>query len=143
MRVVAMRVRRPVVATVAVLLALPVAVATSGGTGAAAASCHPFTTKATYDPSVPTAKSVLGFDLGQREVTTAESDRYLRAIDAASPLVAGSVLGTSHQGRPLSYAVVGTPDRVTAAKAAAATLRDPFTSAAQAWAIAASAPAIL
>src|SRR5688572_11831702 len=143
MRVVAMRVRRPVVATVAVVLALPIAVATGAATGAAAADCHPFTTKATYDPSVPTAKSVLGFDLGQREVTTAESDRYLRAIDAASPLVAGSVLGTSHQGRALSYAVVGTAARVDAAKAAAATLRDPATSAAQAAAIAASAPAIL
>jgi hypothetical protein len=138
-----MRVRRPVVATVALLLALPVAVATGGGTGAAAADCHPFTTTATYDPSVPTAKSVLGFDLGQREVTTAESDRYLRAIDAASPLVAGSVLGTSHQGRPLSYAVVGTPARVADAKAAAALLRDPATSPAQARATAASAPAIL
>ncbi len=92
---------------------------------------------------MPTAKSVLGFDLGQREVTTAESDRYLRAIDAASPLVAGSVLGTSHQGRPLSYAVVGTPARVAAAKAAATTLRDPATSPAQARATAASAPAIL
>ena len=85
MRVVAMRVRRPVVAAVALLLALPVAVATGGGTGAAAAACDPFTTTPTYDPAVPTAKSVLGFDLGQREVTTAESDRYLRAIDAASP----------------------------------------------------------
>ena len=92
---------------------------------------------------MPTAKSVLGFDLGQREVTTAESDRYLRAVDAASPLVAGSVLGTSQQGRPLSYAVVGTPARVAAAKAAATTLRDPATSPAQARATAASAPAIL
>jgi hypothetical protein len=143
MRVVAMRVRRPVVASVAVLLALPVAVATGGGTGAAAADCHPFTTTATYDPSVPTAKSVLGFDLGQREVTTAESDRYLRAIDAASPLVAGSVLGTSHQGRSLTYAVVGTAARVAAAKAAATTLRNPATTPAQARATAASAPAIL
>ena len=144
-RVVAMRVRRPVVATVAVVLALPLAAATGGATGAAAADCHPFTTTADVRPSVPTAKSVLGFDLGQREVTAAESDRYLRAIDAASNrLVAAPVLGTSHQGRALSL-------RRSSArrpgwprlKAAAATLRDPATSPAQARATAASAPAIL
>jgi hypothetical protein len=29
-----------------------------------------------YDPAVPTAKSVLGFDLGQHEVTSTESDRF-------------------------------------------------------------------
>ncbi len=53
------------------------------------------------------------------------------------------MLGTSHQGRALSYAVVGTPARVAEAKAAATTLRDPATSPAQAQATAASAPAIL
>ena len=119
---------RPALAAGAVVaLALPL-LTTVGGGGAAAATCDPFTTPAVYDPAVPTARSVLGFDLGQREVTTAESDRYLRAVDAASPLVAGSVLGTSHQGRSLSYAVVGTPARVADAKAAATTLRDPATS---------------
>ncbi len=138
-----MRVRRPVVATVAVLLTLPLAVASGGATGAAAAGCHPFTTSPTYAGSVPTARSVLGFDLGNRDVTVAESDRYLRAVDDASARVATATLGTSNQGRALRYALVGTPAQVSAARAAATALRDPATSAAQAAQVAASAPAIL
>ena len=123
-------------------LVLPL-LTTVGGDGAAAATCDPFTTPATYDRSVPTAKSVLGFDLGQREVTTAESDRYLTAIDQASGVVRGDVLATSNQGRPLRYAVVGAPARVAAAQSAARQLRDPATTPSQAAALAASAPAIL
>ena len=34
---------------------------------------------------VPTAQQVLGIDLGDRDVTTAESDRYLLAVDARQP----------------------------------------------------------
>jgi hypothetical protein len=137
-----MRVRPLTAALCALSVAVPVSLAT-GGTGAVAAGCDPFTTTPVYDPAVPTAKSVLGFDLGQREVTAAESDRYLQAVDGASPVVAGSVLATSQQGRPLRYALVGTPARVADAQAAATTLRDPATTPAQAAATAASAPEIL
>jgi hypothetical protein len=41
---------------------------------------------------------VLGFDLGSREVTVSESDRYLRAVDEASTRVDGGTLAISHQG---------------------------------------------
>ncbi len=143
MRARAVRPVRPALAAAAVAaLVLPL-LTTVGGDGAAAATCDPFTTPATYDRSVPTAKSVLGFDLGQREVTTAESDRYLTAIDQASGVVRGDVLATSNQARPLRYAVVGAPDRVIAAQSAARQLRDPATTPSQAAALAASAPAIL
>jgi hypothetical protein len=135
-------VRSLLVAGATAALVLPM-VATVGGTGAIAADCDPFTTTPVYDPSVPTAASVLGFDLGKREVTTAESDRYLQAVDSASAIVTGSVLATSQQDRALRYAVVGTPAQVASAKAAAATLRDPATTPAQAAATAASAPEIL
>ena len=65
-------------------------------------------------------------------MTTAESDTYLRAVDAASPRVASGTLATSVQGRPLRYAVVGRPANVSPAglarvSAAAAALRDPRT----------------
>jgi Zinc carboxypeptidase len=81
-------------------------------------------------------------------VTTAQSDAYVAAVDAASDRVVAGELGRSVQGRPLRYAIVGRPARVTAAglagvRAAAATLMDPDTSAAQAAAIAAANPAIL
>jgi hypothetical protein len=114
---------------------------------AAQAPCDPFG-PAAFRGAVPTPKQVIGFDLGKRDVTTAQSDAYVAAVDAASNRVVAGELGRSVQGRPLRYAIVGRPERVTAAgltgvRAAAATLMDPDTSAAQAAAIAAANPAIL
>jgi hypothetical protein len=74
----------------------------------AAAECDPFTAPE-LQPSVPTSEEVIGIELGERDVTTAESDRYLRAVSAASPKVVDGVLARSWQGRPLRYAVVGQP----------------------------------
>lgn len=81
------------------LLAVPTVHAAEG-------SCDPFTAPV-VDESVPTARDVLGIDLGERDVTTAESDSYLQALSEASPKVVDGVLATSVQGRPLRYAVVG------------------------------------
>jgi len=115
----------------------------AGSGGALAADCHPFTTQPTYAGEVPTARDVLGFELGNRDVTVAESDRYLAAVDQASDRVQAHTLATSHQGRALRYALVGDPADVAAAVAAADLLRDPGTTPAEADALAASAPAIL
>ena len=71
----------------------------------------------TYDASVPTPQSVLGFPLGMgqaRVVTSEESDRYLLAVDAASDRVESDVLATSWGGKPLRYAVVTRSDRFDA-----------------------------
>ena len=97
---------------------------------------------------MPTAQQVLGINLGDRDVTTAESDRYLLAVDAASSRVTSGVAATSVQGRPLRYAIVGRPERVTssgldAVRASAAKLMDPRTSDREADRIAASDPAVL
>ncbi|MER5387575.1 M14 family zinc carboxypeptidase [Saccharopolyspora sp. NPDC002686] len=73
---------------------------------AAAPSCDPFTPPA-VDDSVPTARDVLGIDLGEREVTSEESDTYLQALADKSPKVVDGTLATSVEGRPLHYAVVG------------------------------------
>ncbi len=56
---------------------------------------------------MPTPKQVLGIDLGERDVTTAESDTYLQAVDAASDRVISGTLAKSVQGRDLRYAIVG------------------------------------
>ncbi|MGH8870112.1 MAG: M14 family zinc carboxypeptidase [Actinomycetes bacterium] len=97
---------------------------------------------------VPTASEVIGFDLGDRDVTVAESDAYLQAVADASPRVADGVLATSHQGRDLRYAVVGKAGNVTGAglarvRAAAEALRDPATPPSEAAKLADKAPAIL
>src|SRR5215216_3310305 len=110
-------------------------------------ACDPFT-EPTFAGQVPTAQQAIGINLGDRDVTSAESDRYLLAIDGASSRVTSGVAATSVQGRPLRYAVVGRPERVTSAgldavRASAAKLMDPRTTATQAAQIAAADPAIL
>lgn len=97
---------------------------------------------------VPSPGSVLGFPLGQRPVTAAESDRYLLAVAAASPRVSAGVYGTSWEGRQLRYAVVGRPDRLgpdtlERIAAHATQLRDPLLPAARERMIVADTPAIV
>ena len=136
-----MRVSRVLVLGVAILLWA------ASPASAQAPACDPFTAPA-FRGEVPTAQQVIGIGLGDRDVTAEESDRYLLAVDAASPRVASGVAATSVQGRPLRYAIVGRPERVTSAglaavRASAAKLMDPRTSARDAAQIAASDPAVL
>jgi hypothetical protein len=105
-------------------------------------------TPPTFRGEVPTAEDVLGFALGSQEVTAAQSDAYVDAVDAASARVVGGTLGTTWQGRPIRYALVGRPENVTpeglaGIQQAARTLRDPATSDQQAADIARRSPAIL
>jgi len=114
---------------------------------AAQAACDPFG-PAQLAGAVSTPREALGFDLGTKDVTTAESDRYLDVVDRESDRVTGGTLGHSVQGRPLRYAIVGEPERVTAAglagvRAAAAELMGPDTTPQRAAQIAAADPAIL
>ena len=92
-------------------LALPVAAFPGGPTAAGAAGCGPLAAPR-LQGVVPTPREVIGIDLGARDVTLGESDRYLAAVDAASDRVVTGTAGTSVLGRPLRYAVVGTPDRL-------------------------------
>ncbi len=74
--------------------ALVLAVAALAGAAApaqAAPRCAPFAPPR-FAGNVPTPRSVLGIDLGKRDVTVAESDRYLLAVDAASERVTSGVL---------------------------------------------------
>jgi hypothetical protein len=132
------------VATVAALLPALV----GGAAEAAALSCGPFEAVPSFRGEVPTAEDVIGFALGERDVTTAESDAYLRAVSDASPRVVDGVLATSVQGRELRYAIVGSPasvapQRLAGIRLAAARLRDPSTPPAEAARLARETPAIL
>jgi len=109
---------------------------------AVAAGCDPLT-----DPSfagnVPSPRDVIGDDFARRQVSVAESDRYLHEVADASPRVSEGVLATSQRGRDLWYAIVGRPAKVRTAQRAAEQLRDPATSADEAADIAATSPTIL
>jgi hypothetical protein len=135
------------------LLLLPLtalALALPAGPAAAppAASCDPMQTPPVFLGQAPTADAVLGFALGSREVTAAETDAYVQAVDVASPRVTSGLLGTSWEGRPLRYALVGKPEHVTpgglaAIREATARLRDPETPPREAARLAAETPAIV
>jgi len=97
---------------------------------------------------VPTSEQVLGFPLGSEEVTTADSDTFLDAVDAASDRVTSGIAATSVEGRPLRYAIVGdpanaTPEGLAAVQAKTAELRDPDTTRTRAAELAAQTPVIL
>src|SRR5687768_7694106 len=49
----------------------------------AAPACDPIQTPPSFRGEVPTAEQVLGFPLGSQEVTSAESNTYVDAVDAA------------------------------------------------------------
>lgn len=139
---------RPLVASVAASLTLPLLVAATSSqavppqsTATAPRGCDPFADR-TYAGEVPSPKDVIGFPLGKREVTVKQSDRYLLAVDDASDRVSSGVMAKSQQGRPLRYAIVGDPQDVRRAKRAAERLRAPSTSAQRAERIAKNAPAI-
>jgi hypothetical protein len=109
-------------------------------------TCDPWS--ASFRGDVPTAREVIGIDLGARDVTTAESDAYLLAVDRASTRVTSGVLATSVQGRPLRYAIVGSPANVSAkgldrVSRSATALMDPRTSSTEVARIAGQDPAIL
>ena len=137
--------RRFLVPALSVVLALAIGPAAPV---AAAPGCDPFQTPPEIDPSVPTAQSVLGFALGSHEVSTAQANQYMAAVDAASDRVITGNAATSVGGRLINYAVVGDPSHVTpsglaAVQAAVATLRNPLASQADVDAALASAPVIL
>src|SRR5690349_131318 len=125
------------------------ALATLITSGAAAADpdCSPFLTPPNFTGTVPSPKQVLGFSIGEREVTTDESNRYLDAVDASSARVVTGTAAISVQGRALRYAIIGREAHVTEQgladiRKAAQQLTDPDTKASQAAQLAASMPAI-
>ncbi|GAA3035757.1 hypothetical protein GCM10017559_74230 [Streptosporangium longisporum] len=135
-------------AVLAVATTLPSGAAHADPTPAAppAPACDATGTPPAYHGRVPTPRSVLGFDLGEREVTSAESDTLLGAIDRASDRVVSGTLATSSEGRPLKYAVVGTPHNIRNLRAIETSiklLRNPLTPAGAARVLARNTPAIL
>jgi hypothetical protein len=61
-----------------------------------------------YDPAIPTAKQVLGFDVGERIVWANQAVQYLEALAKAAPSrIKVTDYAKSWEGRRLVYAVIG------------------------------------
>ena len=134
---------RPFVVAVAAVAAVAAAPA-----AAASAACDPIQTPPVFSGDAPTSQQVLGFQLGSREVTPAEINQYVDAVDAASDRVVSGTFGTTPLGKQMRYALVGDPANVTPAGLAAVQeavgkLRDPETSAREAERLARTTPVVL
>jgi hypothetical protein len=144
-----LRARRPG-PVLAAIVALVAAASTAVTAASAQASCDPIQTTPEYLDTVPTGEDVasIGFEIGSQEVTSAQSNDYIAAVDGASDRVVSGTAATSVEGRDLDYAIVGDPANVTPSGLAAiqdaiGQLRDPLTLAAAAEQLADDTPAIL
>jgi len=108
----------------------------------------PLIAGSSFDPAVPTVRTVLGYDSGDWITRSADVRRYFEALATAAPdrVVIGEY-GRTHEGRPLWWAAVGSPAniaRLDQIKAKARALSDPRnTTPAQAQAIIADQPAVV
>ena len=83
----------------------------------------------TYDSSVPTLRSVVGHDWGEKITTHQEAERYLQALQQALPARTRLIrYGETWQGRSLYILAVGSPEtiaRLDRIQAGMAKLADP------------------
>jgi hypothetical protein len=95
------------------------------------AAAQDFWPGATYDPAIPTIKSVLGHEVGEAISTPEELTMYLRALAAAAPdRTYLFEYARTWERRPLHILVIGSPARIaglTALKTNLQHLADPRT----------------
>ncbi|MFM8742450.1 MAG: M14 metallopeptidase family protein [Cytophagales bacterium] len=65
--------------------------------------------KITYNPSIPTPKSVIGHEVGEWHVTHDRLVNYMMALDKASDRISLEVIGQTHESRPVIVMVITSP----------------------------------
>ncbi|MDP3666107.1 MAG: M14 family metallopeptidase, partial [Sediminibacterium sp.] len=63
----------------------------------------------TYDPAIPTPKSVIGHEVGEWHVTHDRLVNYMKAIDVASDRVMLQPMGTTYEGRQQLLLIISSP----------------------------------
>ncbi|MBL0743393.1 M14 family metallopeptidase [Chryseolinea lacunae] len=63
----------------------------------------------TYDPAIPTPKSIIGHEVGEWHVTHDRLVNYMYALDKASDRVTLEVTGHTYEGRPLLLLTITSP----------------------------------
>jgi hypothetical protein len=111
------------------------------------AAQHPLRTGGQYDPSVPTPRSVLGYEIGEQFTPHHLVVRYVERLAAASRRVHVDTVARSFEGREMLNVVItseANQQRREQLRADAVTLSDPVgTAAAQSTGIAARLPVIV
>jgi len=100
----------------------------------------------TYDPSVPTPKSAIGYDMGEYLTEHGEMTAYMRQLEAASNRLKVFSVGRTNERRELLLVAVSAPENIERLEEIRATierLRDPrMLPEADARAVAKTTPAI-
>jgi Zinc carboxypeptidase len=63
----------------------------------------------TYNPAIPTPKSIIGHEVGEWHVSHDKLVQYMRTLDQASDRITLEVIGQSHEGRPLMLLTITSP----------------------------------
>ena len=67
----------------------------------------------TFDPAIPTLRSVLGYDFGERITRHGEMERYLNAVAAVSPRIQVRQIGQTYEGRALYYVIISSKENMS------------------------------
>ncbi len=68
--------------------------------------------EASYNPSIPTPKSVLGFELGTWHTDYNQVLQYVQTVAAKSNRIAIETTGFSHENRPLQLLTISSPENL-------------------------------
>jgi hypothetical protein len=63
----------------------------------------------TYNPAIPTPKSIIGHEVGEWHVTHDRLVQYMYALDQASDRITLEVIGQSHEVRPMILLTITSP----------------------------------
>jgi hypothetical protein len=65
--------------------------------------------KVSYDPAIPTPRSIIGHEVGEWHITHDRLVSYMQALDKASDRVTLEVTGYTHEARPLLLLTITSP----------------------------------
>ncbi len=63
----------------------------------------------TYDPKIPTPKSIIGHEVGEWHISHDRLVTYMMALDAASDRISLEITGYTHEARPLLLLTITSP----------------------------------
>lgn len=72
-----------------------------------------FMPNAAYDPEIPTLQEIVGHHHGEKITSVADMEKYLKALDEASPMMKLFPYAESWEGRTLYYAVVSSNENMS------------------------------
>src|SRR6187431_623315 len=83
-------------------------------------SCHVFAdstpvlnrTGKTFDPSIPTLRSVLGYDFGEQITRHSAMERYIETLAKSSPKIKVQKIGETYERRSLYYLILSSPENM-------------------------------